>query len=339
MPNYMRKPLISILLPVKNASLYLADCIDSIIKQTETNWELIAVEDHSDDDSFKILKAYEQKEQRIKVLKNNGKGIIPALRKAYENSIGELITRMDADDIMVPTKLEKLKACLSDFGTGHLSIGLVQYFSKNALGNGYLKYQNWLNALSLQEHNYYDIYKECVVPSPCWMIYRKDLDQCKAFKPDIYPEDYDLCFRFYKNDIKIKTVKEVLHHWRDYPERTSRNDPNYRDVHFFDLKIKCFLQLDYDPERPLILSGAGKKGKELARILINKNISFQWLTNNPQKIGHNIYGIKLKSELHLKNITNPQIIISIAAPDARHAIQKNLDQLHFEKAQDYFFFC
>ena len=52
----MQKPLISVLMPMKNASAYLQDCIDSIIHQSYENWELLVVNDHSTDDSEKIIK-------------------------------------------------------------------------------------------------------------------------------------------------------------------------------------------------------------------------------------------------------------------------------------------
>ena len=95
-------------MPVRNASKYLDECLQSIINQTEEKWELLAVDDHSSDESLDLLKTYAAKDHRVKVYKNNGKGIIPALRLAFENSLGNLITRMDADDIMLPQKLELL---------------------------------------------------------------------------------------------------------------------------------------------------------------------------------------------------------------------------------------
>jgi len=56
--------------------------------------------------------------------------------------------------------------------------------------------------LTAKGNNFQEIYKECVIPSPCWMIYRTDMDKCQAFLPNRYPEDYDLCFRFYENGMR-----------------------------------------------------------------------------------------------------------------------------------------
>ena len=153
-------------MPVKNAEPFLNDCIESILSQTDENWELLAVDDGSSDNSYQTLKSYADKDSRIQALRNSGSGIISALRLAYENSSGNLITRMDADDKMDSQKLEILKRNLNSSGKGHIAIGLVKYFSETTLGDGYLKYESWLNDLTSVGANYSDIYKECVIPSP-----------------------------------------------------------------------------------------------------------------------------------------------------------------------------
>ena len=121
---------ISILMPVFNTSAYLPECLDSVISQSEKNWELLAVDDFSTDGSLAVLNEYAQKDDRIKVFKNTEKGIAPALKLAFENSVGELISRMDSDDVMMPDKLAFLKNKLLDHGVGSVATGQVEYFSK-----------------------------------------------------------------------------------------------------------------------------------------------------------------------------------------------------------------
>ena len=94
--------IISILMPVKNTALFLNECLDSIVNQNELNFELIAIDDHSTDESYSILNNYSNKDSRIKVFKNSGKGIIEALRLAYNKSSGSLITTV-APDNPLPT--------------------------------------------------------------------------------------------------------------------------------------------------------------------------------------------------------------------------------------------
>lgn len=329
------KEVISILMPVKNTSEYLNDCLDSILKQRYVHWELLAVDDGSTDCSFQILQSYAHKDTRIKALKNKGKGIIDALRTAYKNANGILITRMDSDDLMTPNKLELMSMALKENGENNLAIGLVKYFSDNELGQGYSRYADWLNQLTKNQDNFKEIYKECVIPSPCWMLWRNDLEKCGAFRSDTYPEDYDLCFRMYQNGLNIISLQETLHYWRDYPLRTSRNDPNYLDNRFSDLKIKYFFEIDYQKENSLFLWGAGKKGKNIAKKIIKKNIPFHWVCDNERKIGKDIYDVKMEHFDALLNQQNPQVIISVSSPDEVMKIQNWLNENNIHQ---YWFF-
>ncbi len=326
-------------MPVYNASPFLMDCIHSIQQQSEENWELIAVDDQSTDQSGSILEQFSAQDERIHCFRTTEKGIIPALRLAFQHSKGQLITRMDADDLMEKTKLQELKALIVQYGQGHISTGWVRYFSATGVMEGYRKYEEWLNQLSHHQNHYQAIYRECVLASPCWMIWRTDLLRCDAFDPSVYPEDYDLCFRFYKNKLKIVAANNILHLWRDHSERSSRNDPNYANPQYFDLKLPYFLALDHQTDRPLVLWGAGKKGKLLARKLNDAATPFHWVTNNPQKQGKTIYGCTLVSETQLTALENPQVIIAVAAPDGQKEIQLMMDLLGWKAGKDYFFFC
>ena len=335
----MKSPLISILIPFKNTAEFLSECITSIINQTYTNWELIIVNDNSTDNSAAIVKQFADNDSRIKLFKNTSNGIIKALRLALSNSNGELITRMDSDDIMTTNKLEILSDNLIKHGKGHLAVGQVKYFSKAGIGKGFTKYENWLNALTVNGKNYSEIYKECVIPSPCWMVYRDDLLACDAFNSNRYPEDYDLAFRFYKHDLKPIACDTVLHHWRDYEVRTSRTHEHYAKNHFIALKLHYFLELDYIKEKQLTIWGAGTKGKVLAKALIQKGISFHWICDNPNKIGRDIYGQILKPFNFLESVKNPQSIITVANADAQEYIKSYLAQQQMQPMVDYFFFC
>lgn len=329
-------PLISILLPVKNTADYLPACLDSILNQSISNWELIAINDNSTDNSPIILKTYAQKDQRIKVLDNRGKGIIAALRLAYQNSTGIYITRMDSDDRMAAEKLKMLLNALSN--QGQLAVGQVQYFSATQLGAGYQKYEQWLNQLSVQGNNFQEIYKECVIPSPCWMVHRNDLDRCGAFEADRYPEDYDLCFRFYQHGLQVIPADKVLHYWRDYPNRTSRTDAHYSDNRFLAIKMFYFLKLDYQQTRSLVLWGAGKKGKWMAQYLVQQQIPFQWICNNPKKIGKDIYGQVLGDAAKFKDLDKAHFIVAVANEAAQQEIYSSLEKVGV-LGRDFFFFC
>jgi hypothetical protein len=220
-----------------------------------------------------------------------------------------------------------------------IAIGLVEYFSNEQLGEGYKNYETWLNNLTKTGNNFSEIYKECVIPSPCWMIRKDDLIACDAFNPKRYPEDYDLTFRFYEKGYSCIPCNEVLLYWRDYATRSSRTQVHYNQNYFLDIKLHYFLKLDYDTSRALVIWGAGNKGKTIAKICIEKDIPFYWICNNPKKIGKEIYNQKMLSFSYLKELSNPQSIISVANYEAQIFIKNYMKALNLESMKDYFFFC
>ncbi len=330
---------VSILMPVYNACPYLKKCLDSICCQSYTDWELVAVNDRSTDESWSILQAYQSKDVRIKVFQNPGAGIIPALRHALQQSNGRWITRMDADDIMATDKIETLWSALQGKGPNHLATGLVAYFSDQELGQGYKKYAQWLNELTLQQKHFQHIYKECVIPSPCWMTDKTDLIKCGGFSSDKYPEDYDLCFRFYRQKINIVGVPQLLHYWRDHGRRASRNQEVYADNFFMPLKMEYFIALDYAQDRDLVIWGAGTKGKRMARWLLDHDVPFTWVCNNPKKWGQYIYNQPLFSQKKIESLGKIQILVAVASPEGQSSIQHFSEQRGYKPGQDIFFFC
>ena len=335
----MLEPLISILIPFKNTEGFIADCLDSVLNQTYENWEMVIVDDGSTDNSYNIVSAYAEEDQRIRLLKNSGNGIIEALRLAFEKSSGNYITRMDSDDVMPENKLDVLLNNLLNHGKNHVATGLVAYFSEHGISDGYKKYEDWLNLLTKTGSNYSEIYKECVIASPCWMLHREDLLAIDAFQPNRYPEDYDLTFRFYKAGYKIIPSNEILHFWRDYQTRTSRTHSNYDENTFLDIKLHYFLELDFDASRPLVVWGAGLKGKTIAKNLVEKGIPFEWICDNPKKIGKAIYEQKLKPFTDLEKINHPQSIVTVANPQAQIEIKTYFKKQEMQQMTDYFFLC
>lgn len=335
----MDTPLISILTPFKNTAEFLPECLDSICNQTYQNWELLIINDHSTDASLSIVQQYANIDSRVKIFENEGTGIIEAMRTAFKYSKGILITRMDSDDIMTPDKLQILSNLLLTRGQGHIAIGHVKYFSEKGIGDGYDRYGKWLNKLTSTGANFEEIYKECVVPSPNFMVHRDDLIYCEDFQPNLYPEDYDLTFRFYKYGLKCIPCEELTHYWRDYSTRTSRTHEHYNNNFFLEIKINYFLELEYDRNRPLTVWGAGAKGKIIAKNLVEKEVPFYWICDNPKKIGHVIYGQELLKFDFISKVDKPQSIVTVANEAAQEEIRKYMDKQKMQSMKDYFFIC
>lgn len=312
-------------MPVRNGIPFLEDCLDSIINQSHENWELFVVNDHSTDDTQLVLDKYAKLDNRINPEKNQGNGIIDALNTGYNLSNGDYITRMDADDIMPTNKLEILISLLKTKTSLSVATGHVSYFSATGVKDGYKSYETWLNQLCENNNHYQYIYKECAIASPAWMMRRDHFEKIGGFKSETYPEDYDLCFRMYEHGVKIIPTNAIVHHWRDHGNRTSRNDENYADNRFLELKLEYFKKIEVPKFTRFILLGAGKKGKTVAKFMVENNIAFTWATNNPKKIGVDIYGIILEDYDHVTlDKESTAVLITVANKEEQLEIKSRL---------------
>jgi hypothetical protein len=143
----------------------------------------------------------------------------------------------------------------------------------------------------------------------------------------------------YKNKLKVLPCDTVLLKWRDYGIRTSRVDEKYTQAKLLDLRLHYFLEIDYDNKKPLVLWGASKKGKQIAKTLIQKNVNFQWICDNNNKIGQVIYDRKLQPFELIKTLHNFQSIVLVANTQDQMAIHEFMNELGHQHQRDYFFFC
>jgi glycosyltransferase involved in cell wall biosynthesis len=116
------QPLISVIMPVYNSEKYLQEAIESILGQTLADFELIAIDDGSTDNSAAILDSFRQKDKRLIIHRHmQNQGMPVALNAGLEMARGRYIARMDADDISLPERFEKQAAFLET----HPEIGIV----------------------------------------------------------------------------------------------------------------------------------------------------------------------------------------------------------------------
>lgn len=92
--------LISVIIPVYNVEKYLEKCIDSVLKQTYSNLEIILVDDGSKDNSGKICDEYAEKDNRIKVIHKENGGLSDARNTGIKNSTGDYLSFLDGDDCL-----------------------------------------------------------------------------------------------------------------------------------------------------------------------------------------------------------------------------------------------
>ena len=106
--------MISAIVPVYNTESLVGRCIDSVIAQTYLDWEMILVDDGSTDGSLNVLKSYEAKDSRIKVIHQDNAGPGPARNKGIQNASGDYIVFIDSDDVIKYDYFEKLSHEMAD---------------------------------------------------------------------------------------------------------------------------------------------------------------------------------------------------------------------------------
>ena len=100
-------PYFSIIIPVYNVAPYLRECLDSVLAQTFTDWEAICVDDGSTDGSGEILDEYAAKDKRFRVIHQKNAGVSAARNVALDETRGEWLEFIDADDSIVPDALSR----------------------------------------------------------------------------------------------------------------------------------------------------------------------------------------------------------------------------------------
>ena len=100
------EPIVSVLLPVRDAEPFLAACIASLERQTLRAFEVVAVDDGSIDGSADMLEGWATRDPRVRLLRRQAAGLITALNAGLERCSAPFLARMDADDVSHPRRLE-----------------------------------------------------------------------------------------------------------------------------------------------------------------------------------------------------------------------------------------
>jgi glycosyltransferase involved in cell wall biosynthesis len=103
----MKRPLVSVVMAIYNGAPFLEKAIESIVEQSFDNFELILVDDGSEDGSLEIAESFEHRDRRIRVVPREHSGLVTALNLGCSLATGEYIARLDSDDIAKPWRLEE----------------------------------------------------------------------------------------------------------------------------------------------------------------------------------------------------------------------------------------
>jgi len=212
--NAATAPEISIIIPAYNTAKYIAECLDSVLAQTFTNWEAICINDGSTDNSQEILEEYAKQDKRIKVIKQKNQGVCAARNNAIKTARGKYIFPLDSDDIILPKCLETLYKIITT--TDNAAVCPLGHSLRGK------KYAPWIlpeptikNMYSLKN----GLHNSTMYPKALWEKYGGYDEKFRH----LGLEDFDFYLNFIDDNKPVCHVQGDLFIYRIKPAEESRN--------------------------------------------------------------------------------------------------------------------
>jgi hypothetical protein len=196
----------------------------------------------------------------------------------------------------LPARLERQ---LADLASGKADVlgCQIHYFPEEAVAGGARRYEVWLNELVTPEEHARDLFIECPLAHPTFMMPRALLESVGGYRARGWPEDYDLILRLWRRGARLAKVPERLFLWREAPGRTSRTHADYHADAFRRCKAHHLSRSYLAGGRPALIWGGGPFGKLLARELLAQGVPLRGFVDlSPRRIGQVIYGAPVLSQ-------------------------------------------
>lgn len=329
-------PLVSVLMPVRDAAATLGAAIDSVRAQTLAAWELIAVDDGSSDGSLELLRSVAVQDVRLRVVQGPPRGIVAALNEGLRLARAPLIARMDADDLSLPDRLEAQVRLLDSRPELGLASCLVECFPAELISDGMRHYEAWLNGLVEPEQIAVERLVESPLVHPSVLARRSVLTE---YRDGPFPEDYDLWLRMHEAGVRMAKVPRVLLRWRDGDGRLTRTDPRYGASGFLRLKAAHLARTFLRDRRAVRIWGAGPDGKRWRPILAEVGIAVAGFFDiDPRKIGGRVgRQVPVLSWERVPELRDTPLIVAVGAKGARAQIREALLGSRLREGADWLF--
>lgn len=329
---------ISVLLPVYNGGLTIGQAVLSLSRQTHADFEVVAVDDGSTDQSGAVLDRLAQNDSRIRVIHLPHAGLIPALNAGLAECRGEFIARMDADDVCHPERLSLQLSHMLDHPEISVCGCLVRSFPRGLVKAGFVHYETWLNSLVTHEEIARDIFIESPLAHPSVMMRARDLRQLGGYRDMGWPEDYDLWLRFHTAGKRFGKVPRVLLFWREHNTRLTFTDSRYSLENFLRLKAHVLAQVLSPMDRPIIVWGTGMAGRRLTKHLVREGVRLVAAVDvDPRKVGRTLRGAPIMAPQDLIHHPNAFVVQAVSSAEARSIIRTQL--MGFGRVEGRDFLC
>lgn len=337
----MPVPRVSILLPVRNGRATLARALDSIGGQTLPDWELVAIDDGSTDGTAEFLQAAARRDPRLRVVLRPAAGLVSSLNAGLAMARAPWIARMDADDEMLPTRLERQAEWLERHPAAGLVSCRVEFGGDRAAAAGYARHVSWINAQLTPEEMALRRFVEAPVAHPSVMFRREWVARHGGYREGDFPEDYELWLRWMEAGVVFHKVPEVLLRWHDPPGRLSRTDPRYGVMAFQAVKaayLARWLARHVSSDRELWVWGAGRVTRRRLDPLLAEGLRpAGYVDIDPSKQGVHRDGRRVVDPGELPDRAQAFVLGCVGSVGAREQIDAFLRNAGWIEGSDYLF--
>ncbi len=328
-------PLVSVLVPYRDAAPTVSEALRSVLTERQVDLELIAVDDGSKDDGPRCVASLQAVDDRIRMAATGGVGIVGALSLALRLARGTLIARMDADDVCHPGRLPAQLALLSSDERLGVVGTRVEAFPSETVGEGLRCYVAWQNEILGPADHAREMFVESPLCHSSVLIRRTALDAVGGWCDVAWAEDYDLWQRLHAAGWRAAKVPRVLLSWRHHGSQATFRDPRYARERFTEAKAHYLAPVLKRLGRPVTVWGAGPTGRRLARALERHGIhASRFVDIDPRKVGRSARGVAVVAPEALERGAET-VVAAVGARGARQLIRGHLVERGFVEGEDF----
>ena len=208
--------MVSLIIPVFNVEGYLEECLESIIEQSFSDYEVIIVDDGSTDKSREIIKTYEKKFNKIKILLQGNKGVSEARNLALKHAMGEYVLYIDSDDFLKSNMLEVMVNKANKTKADIIICNYILYYGDNNENNRVAN-QNNLEDNIYSSNDVIDMMLNFKIQGQLWnKLFKRSLllENNFEFEKGRYIQDIFPVFKVINKSEKIGFINEALYYYR-----------------------------------------------------------------------------------------------------------------------------
>ena len=337
---------ISVLLPYRDAAVTLAEAMQTVLADLGGGDELVAIDDGSSDGSAAIARAIAGAQDgaraRVVLVESGGTasyaaGMVGALTRGLDAARGELVGRMDADDISLAGRFAAERELLESDATIAAVGVMVEAFP--APTPGMERYVAWQGSVVSRADHARAIFIESPLCHPSTLIRGDALRAVGGYREVAWAEDYDLWLRLDAAGYGLAKVPSVLFRWRMRPASVWRTDPHCTPARFVEARAHYLAIRLRARGGGFAIWGAGKTGRRLARALEAHELRpTAFLDIDPRKIGREARGIAIVDAADgMSRATRDALllIVAVGTAGARDVVRARLSAAGLVEGQSF----